>query len=68
MISPYAFHFICLPFIYYPPYVCTIRMDFFTNLNWEKITKSNLIQTRTSMDQEHHIQEEEPHTQELDQL
>ena len=54
--------------IIYFPYVHTIRTDIFTNLDWEKITKSKLIQTRTLTDQEHHSQEEEPRTQGLDPL
>ena len=63
----YVYHFLCLPFIYYSPYVHTIRTDFFTNSDWEKITKSKLIQTRTSTDPEHYTQEEEPRTQGQDQ-
>ena len=51
---------------YYSPYVHTTRTDLFTNSDWEKITKSKLIQTRTLTDQEHRTQEEEPRTQGLD--
>ena len=32
------------PFIYYPPYVHMIRMDTFTNMNWERLL--NLIYSK----------------------
>ena len=64
----YVYHFLCLSFYLLSP-LCSHDKNglFFTNSDWEKITKSKLIQTRTSTDQEHHTQEEEPHTQGQDQ-